>query len=82
MAMDTLRTGTAGLLFGAALASSGVWSPEVIITQMQLQDFHMVKVFLTASAISAVILPFFERTGLLRCRAKDSSSYGWLGRYD
>ncbi|KAK5174847.1 hypothetical protein LTR16_011480, partial [Cryomyces antarcticus] len=53
MSIDTLTTGTAGALFGAALASSGVWSPSVITSQMRLEDFHMLKVFLSASASSA-----------------------------
>lgn len=53
MLADTLSTGTAGALFGAALMSSGVWAPQVITSQLKLQDFYMVKVFLTASASSA-----------------------------
>jgi hypothetical protein len=43
----------AGALFGAALTASRVYLPTVIIQQMQLQDFHMLKVFLTACATSA-----------------------------
>lgn len=43
----------AGALFGAALASSGVYLPSVITSQMQLANFHMLKVFLAASAISS-----------------------------
>ena len=53
MLADILSTGTAGALFGAALMSSGIWAPQAIISQMKLQDFYMVKVFLTASASSA-----------------------------
>jgi hypothetical protein len=43
----------AGALFGAALTASGVYLPTVIIKQMQLRDFHMLQVFLTACAASA-----------------------------
>ena len=53
MLADTLSTGTVGALFGVALMSSGIWAPQAIISQMKLQDFYMVKVFLTASASSA-----------------------------
>ena len=48
-----LATVGAGALFGAALASSGVYLPSVIVSQMQMKDYHMLKVFLTASGSSA-----------------------------
>lgn len=48
-----LRPASAGLFFGASLAASNVYSPSVIINQMRLRDFHMLKVFLTATASSA-----------------------------
>lgn len=48
-----LATGGAGALFGAALASSGVYLPSVIVSQMQMKDYHMLKVFLVASGSSA-----------------------------
>ena len=53
MASDTLRSAGAGAAFGAALTASRVYLPSVIINQMRLQDFHMLEVFLTASAASA-----------------------------
>jgi hypothetical protein len=53
MASNVLSTVTAGGLFGASLAATEVWSPDVIIGQMQLQDFHMLKVFLVATGSSA-----------------------------
>ena len=53
MASDTLRSAGAGAVFGAALTASRVYLPSVIINQMRLQDFHMLEVFLTASAASA-----------------------------
>jgi hypothetical protein len=43
----------AGAVFGVGLTASGVYLPGIIIEQMRLQQFHMMKVFLTASAISA-----------------------------
>jgi len=51
---QTLVTSTlAGAIFGAALSASGVFSPSVIIAQMRFTNFHMLKVFMTASASSA-----------------------------
>ena len=44
-----------GAAFGAALAFSGVYTPSVIISQMQLRNFHMLQTFLTASASSVYI---------------------------
>ena len=43
----------AGAIFGIALIASGVHSPSVIRSQMLLLDYHMLKVFLGASACSA-----------------------------
>jgi len=44
-----------GAAFGSALTLSGVYSPSVIISQMQLRNFHMLETFLTASAISVYV---------------------------
>jgi hypothetical protein len=46
-----------GAAFGAALTLSGVYTPSVIISQMQLRNFHMLQTFLTASASSVYIPP-------------------------
>jgi len=53
MSTQTAATILAGALFGAALTASAVYFPAVITSQMYLQDFHMLKVFLVASASSA-----------------------------
>lgn len=50
-----LNSVAAGAVFGAALTAAGVYSPSVIIGQMQLTDFHMLKAFLAASASSACV---------------------------
>lgn len=39
--------------FGAALMFAGVHSPNIIIDQMRLKSFHMLVVFLNASAVSS-----------------------------
>ncbi len=48
-----IAIGAAGMLFGAALTLSGVYQQSVIISQMKLVDFHMLRVFLVASGGSA-----------------------------
>jgi len=55
MDIKTLRSIASGTLFGAALTAAGVYSPAVIIGQLHLQDFHMMKSFLAASASSAFV---------------------------
>lgn len=51
--MDVAKSTSAGAVFGAALTLSRVYVPTVIINQLKLRDFHMLEVFLTASASSA-----------------------------
>lgn len=53
MPTDIIASSVAGATFGSALTVSGVYLPSVILAQMELRDFHMVKVFLTASSLSA-----------------------------
>jgi hypothetical protein len=53
MATDLLANSMRGAVFGAALTASGVYLPQIILDQMALKEFHMMKVFLTASASSA-----------------------------
>jgi hypothetical protein len=53
MSTTTIKSVTSGAIFGAAVTAAGVFSPSVIVRQMQLQEFHMLKVFLAASASSA-----------------------------
>lgn len=55
-----LATATSGVAFGAALSAAGVASPSVIISQLRLEDFHMLEVFLTATASSAYVPSLFH----------------------
>ncbi|TGJ87780.1 hypothetical protein E0Z10_g991 [Xylaria hypoxylon] len=41
-----------GAVFGAALAATGMYQPSVIVSQMKLENWHMVQTFLTGSAAS------------------------------
>ncbi|KAH8724987.1 hypothetical protein GQ44DRAFT_827096 [Phaeosphaeriaceae sp. PMI808] len=82
MITEFLSHSTAGALFGAALASSGVYLPSVIVSQMQLAKFHMLKVFMTASAISALVFALFDRIGLSKTKPRPPSPLGVFSRYD
>ena len=44
---------TSGALFGGALFAAGVYAPAVITEQLQWTNLHMLKTFMTASAVSA-----------------------------
>ena len=60
MATSLTASTTAGAIFGSALTLSGVYSPWIILSQMQLSNFHMLQTFLAASGCStSVSLPNF-----------------------
>ncbi|KAL4794747.1 hypothetical protein BDV19DRAFT_364319 [Aspergillus venezuelensis] len=79
---DLLPSTITGTLFGAALTLSGVYQPSTITSQMQLQDFHMLKVFLSASSASALVIFLYERFLQRPLTRRPPSSIGWLGPYD
>ena len=82
MLVATLTSMTAGAVFGAALTASMVYRPSVIISQMQMRDFHMLQVFLTASGTSAVVMLAFERLGISQRKVCPNSTLNWFSRYD
>lgn len=53
MLSESLATVSTGAAFGAALTASRVHLPSVIISQMQLKDFRMAQVFMSAMGTSA-----------------------------
>lgn len=56
MSVLAIKSALSGVIFGAALTTAGMFSPDVILGQLKLQDFHMLKTFLIASASSAYVL--------------------------
>jgi hypothetical protein len=48
--MESVLTGA---VFGAALTSSGVYQPAVIVSQLAFTNWHMIQAFLSAAAVSA-----------------------------
>jgi uncharacterized membrane protein YedE/YeeE len=71
-----------GSIFGGALTASGVYSPSVIISQLRLGNFHMIKSFVAASACSALIVLAANRARYAKLSHRTDSSYGWFMRYD
>jgi hypothetical protein len=59
-----------GIVFGFALEKSRVFEPGVIVGQMQLRNFIMLKVFLTAVATGAVVLAAMHGFGLVKLAPK------------
>ncbi len=77
-----LLSAASGGIFGAALTASGVYSPSVIISQLRLGNFHMIKSFIAASACSALIVVAANRAKYAKLSHRTDSSYGWFARYD
>jgi len=59
-----------GAIFGFALEKSRVFEPGVIVGQMQLRSFIMLKVFLAAVATGALVLAFLNGFGLVKLQPK------------
>lgn len=59
-----------GLVFGLALEKSRVFEPGVIVGQMQLRNFTMLKVFLTAVATGLVVLAVMNGFGIIKLAPK------------
>ncbi len=64
-----------GAVFGFALEKSRVFEPGVIVGQMQLRNFIMLKVFLTAVATGAVALAALHGFGFIKLAPK-ATLYG------
>ena len=63
-----------GIIFGFALEKSRVFEPGVIVGQMQLRNFIMLKVFLTAVATGAVVLAAMHGFGYVKSRRRRRST--------
>jgi len=59
-----------GIVFGFALEKSRVFEPGMIVGQMQLRNWIMLKVFLTAVATGAVVLAFLHGFGFVKLQPK------------
>ncbi|KAJ3558379.1 hypothetical protein NPX13_g9718 [Xylaria arbuscula] len=77
--LDSLLSGAA---FGAALTASGMYEPSVILSQMRLENWHMVQTFLTASAASTAAVTLCQKLGYIRVSPRSYSSLGLFGPLD
>jgi uncharacterized membrane protein YedE/YeeE len=59
-----------GIVFGFALEKSRVFEPGIIVGQMQMRNFIMIKVFLTAVATGAVVLAALNGFGYVKLHPK------------
>lgn len=59
-----------GIAFGFALEKSRVFEPGMIVGQMQLRNFIMLKVFLSAVATGAVVLAVLNGFGFVKLQPK------------
>jgi len=59
-----------GIVFGFALEKSRVFEPGLIVGQMQLCNFIMLKIFLTAVATGAVVLAVLNGFGIVKLQPK------------
>jgi len=59
-----------GIVCGFALEKSRVFEPGMIVGQMQLRNFIMLKVFLTAVATGAIVLAMLQGFGLVKLYPK------------
>lgn len=64
-----------GVVFGFALEKSRVFEPGIIVGQMQLRNFIMLKVFLAAVATGAVVLAALNGFGFVKLAPK-AALYG------
>jgi uncharacterized membrane protein YedE/YeeE len=64
-----------GVVFGFALEKSRVFEPGVIVGQMQMRNFIMLKVFLTAVATGAVVLAVLNGFGFVKLAPKAAMYY-------
>ncbi|KAK5629865.1 hypothetical protein RRF57_005580 [Xylaria bambusicola] len=71
-----------GAAFGAALAASGMYEPTVILSQMKLENWHMVQTFLTASAASTFVVTLCQKLGYIHVSPRSYSSLGLFGPLD
>jgi uncharacterized protein len=64
-----------GIVFGFGLEKSRVFEPGMVVGQMQLRNFIMLKVFLSAIATGAVVLGVMNGLGLVSISPK-AALYG------
>ena len=70
VAIGILSGGLMGAVFGFALEKSRVFEPGIIVGQMQLRNWIMLRVFLSAVATGAVVLAVLHGFGFVKLQPK------------
>ncbi|MDO9565080.1 MAG: YeeE/YedE thiosulfate transporter family protein [Bradyrhizobium sp.] len=70
VAVGILSGALMGIAFGFALEKSRVFEPGMIVGQMQLRNWIMLKVFLSAVATGAVVLAVLHGFGFIKLQPK------------
>lgn len=70
VAVGILSGALMGIVFGFALEKSRVFEPGMIVGQMQLRNWIMLKVFLAAVATGAVVLALLHGFGFVKLQPK------------
>lgn len=78
MALHLTAEFSAGAAFGGALLLSGVYAPAVIKGQMQLLSFSMLETFMTASAISAIVIYAADKAGICPSKVRPPRALKFL----
>ncbi|PBP20194.1 YeeE/YedE family protein [Diplocarpon rosae] len=78
----TMMSILSGATFGAALIAAGVYSPSVIIGQLQLRDYHMLKTFLAASASSAIAIILANKYNISSCSPRTPATVNLFSPFD
>ncbi|OAA68432.1 DUF395 domain containing protein [Niveomyces insectorum RCEF 264] len=71
-----------GVVFGGALAASGVYQPSVILSQLKWENQHMLQAFLTATAASAIVSTAAQKLGYAQFSPRQYADRGWFAPYD
>ncbi|KAF2434197.1 hypothetical protein EJ08DRAFT_606182 [Tothia fuscella] len=82
MPNSSLATLISGAIFGASMGVAGVVAPSIVVAQMKLENFHMIRVFLAATGSSAIVLRVLNHIGYVNTKARVPQNLGWIGSYD
>jgi uncharacterized membrane protein YedE/YeeE len=66
-----------GVCFGIALEKSKVYLPEIITKQMLFENFTMIKMFLSATAVGSIIFGTLEQLNLFQRTPRPPLTFGF-----
>ncbi|KAG6040549.1 hypothetical protein E4U41_000185 [Claviceps citrina] len=75
-------TAISGAAFGAAMVAAGFHNPDMVISQLKFESWHMAQAFFAAVAASAAIYTVAEALGYAKIPPRMTSPLGLFSRYD